>query len=89
MGIGRATADEVIGHFIVGIVGVLRCADVGIAEHREQFLPTRERGREYRVKCRGGVALEALGTAVGRVVGRIRSDPVQNPPALFGCGERV
>ena len=37
----------------------------------------------------GRVALEALGSAEVRVVGRIRSDPVQNPPALFGCGERV
>ena len=35
------------------------------------------------------MALEALGTAEGRVVGRFRFGPVQNPAAFFGCGERV
>ena len=73
---------------VVGVMGVLRDADIGIAVHREQFLPTRERGSEYRVKCRGTVALEALGVAEVRVGGRIVR-PRTGSSLLLGCGERV
>ena len=71
MGIGF-----LIGLLVVGVVDVLRNADIRITVHSERVFSLRD--RLYRGYCCGGVTLKALGLA-----------EVQLAPAFLGCGERV
>jgi len=65
-----------VGLLVVGVVDVLRDADVRITVHGERIFSLRD--RLYRGYCHRGVTLKALGLA-----------EIQLPPAFLGRGERV